>query len=85
MMNDTHCTGHVDYDLMKFEVWCRKGGMVNTDPQRRCYNGCNFSEEFRWGEWYTVCRYASLEDAADSVRTFKAINPGREYEIRNGG
>lgn len=29
----------------------RQGGMVNTDPQRRCYNGCNFSEEFQWGTW----------------------------------
>lgn len=24
---------------------------VNTDPQRRCYNGCHFSSELRWTEW----------------------------------
>lgn len=24
---------------------------VNTDPQRRCYNGAHFSSELRWTEW----------------------------------
>lgn len=24
---------------------------VNTDPQRRCYNGCHFSSELRWTAW----------------------------------
>lgn len=28
--------------------------MVNTDPQRRCYDGCNFSEELQWGAWDTI-------------------------------
>lgn len=29
----------------------RKQVLVNTDPQRRCYNGCNFSEELQWTSW----------------------------------
>lgn len=29
----------------------RKQILVNTDPQRRCYNGCNFSEELQWTGW----------------------------------
>lgn len=24
---------------------------VNTDPQRRCYNGAHAKSEFRWTEW----------------------------------
>lgn len=32
----------------------RRQVIVNTDPQRRCYNGCNFSEELRWTGWGVV-------------------------------
>jgi len=24
---------------------------VNTDPQRRCYNGCHAKSELQWTEW----------------------------------
>lgn len=29
----------------------RKRVLVNTDPQRRCYNGCHFSSELQWTDW----------------------------------
>jgi len=32
----------------------RRRTVVNTDPQRRCYNGCHFSSELRWTEWETL-------------------------------
>jgi hypothetical protein len=32
-------------------IECREQILVNTDSQRRCYNGCNFSEELRWTDW----------------------------------
>ena len=32
----------------------RKRILVNTDPQRRCYNGCHFSSELIWTEWETL-------------------------------
>ena len=25
--------------------------LVNTDPLRRCYDGCHYSSELRWTEW----------------------------------
>lgn len=28
--------------------------LVNTDPQRRCYDGCHYSSELRWDEWETL-------------------------------
>lgn len=34
---------------------------VNTDPQRRCYDGCNFSEEVNWTPWADVCPYTNRE------------------------
>ena len=32
-------------------IYKRKKTTVNTDPQRRCYNGCHFSSEDVWTEW----------------------------------
>jgi hypothetical protein len=34
---------------------------VNTDPQRRCYNGCHAKSELRWTEW-VVLEYELPED-----------------------
>ena len=67
---------------MKVEVWGRRPVTVNTDPQRRCYNGCNFSEETMWGPWRMLVPSASREDAADTIATLKRANPAHEYEIR---
>lgn len=67
---------------MKHEVWVRKRVVVNTDPQRRCYDGCNFSERIEWGPWELVAPYTDREVALDSAATFKKINPTRQYEVR---
>lgn len=67
---------------MKCELWFRKRITVNTDPQRRCYDGCNFSEREVWTEWGLIGPYATREDAESSAGTFKEINPTREYEVR---
>lgn len=36
---------------MKGTVYHRKLTLVNTDTQRRCYNGCHFSSELVWTNW----------------------------------
>jgi hypothetical protein len=64
------------------EVWVRQRITINTDPQRRCYDGCNFSERTEWGAWERVAPYATLEDARSAAATFKSINPKRQYEVR---
>lgn len=43
-------TGSVEADI-KYVLWAREKYLVNTDPQRRCYDGCYFSSEMRWSEW----------------------------------
>lgn len=68
---------------MAFELWVRRPMTVNTDPQRRCYNGVNFSEEEIWSDWSLVSPYYTSEASArSSAETFKEINPSREYEVR---
>lgn len=63
-------------------VYFRKPVTINTDPQRRCYNGCNFSEETTWMEWTLLGPYSSREIAQESIALFQRINPSRQYEIR---
>jgi hypothetical protein len=33
------------------EIHVRSQHLVNTDPQRRCYNGCHFSSKLQWSGW----------------------------------
>jgi hypothetical protein len=33
------------------DIYHRSQIEVNTDPQRRCYDGCHYSSEWRWTEW----------------------------------
>lgn len=58
----------------------RKRIEVNTDPQRRCYNGCHFSSEMVWTEWERLYKITK-EDGEASIQTYKTINPGREYKL----
>jgi hypothetical protein len=62
-------------------IWFRSKKLVNTDPQRRCYNGVNFSEEWVWSEWEHVMDCSSKEVAEDIASGFQAINPTREYRV----
>ena len=35
-------------------LYMRRRIEVNTDPQKRCYNGCHFSSELRWTDWESL-------------------------------
>lgn len=63
-------------------VQFRKKVTVNTDPQRRCYNGCHFSSIDVWTEWEDVCQYCDIKVAEDTIACFKSINPKRQYRIK---
>jgi hypothetical protein len=65
----------------KYKLEVRKQITINTDPQRRCYDGVNAREEWVWTAWNEVCTYTAEMDAQDSAATFKQINPGREYRV----
>ena len=63
-----------------YAIHTRKQVMVNTDPQRRCYDGCHISEELRWTDWNSFGRY-SKEDGESTIITFQSINPKHEYKL----
>lgn len=37
--------------MMRLQLEKRTRVLINTDPQRRCYNGCHARSEWRWGPW----------------------------------
>jgi len=56
--------------MSNIEVRC--GGLYNNDPQRRCYNGCHYSTEFRWSEW-EVLEY-DVKDVATRLEFWRDLN-----------
>lgn len=62
-------------------IWVRSKIRANTDPQRRCYNGTNFSENWEWSDWKYVMSCSSKDAAEEIAAGFQTINPMREYRI----
>lgn len=52
-----------------FVIKLRHQQLVNTDHQRRCYNGCHFSSELRWTPW-EVLELGVPEDRIDERLEF---------------
>ena len=58
---------------MTYELHIRRGTLVNTDPQRRCYWGAHASSHVDWEPWelwigdYT---FATLEKAEHAAKLF---------------
>lgn len=62
---------------MKYRIYGRRLTEVNTDPQRRCYNGCHFSSEWIWSDWYHLGTVKTEQEAIESVALWKEVNPRR--------
>lgn len=67
--------------MSEFSVMVRMKIALNTDPQRRCYNGCRFSEKTIWSEGERIVDAPTCEEAEESARTYKLINPNRQYKV----
>lgn len=64
----------------RYEIWWRRPTIINTDPQRRCYNRCNFSEKEEWTEWQCLYGLATLTEAEASIASYQAINRTWQYK-----
>lgn len=51
-------------------VQIRRGKLINTDPQRRCYNGCYFSSHIEWNDWEDWMDYPDINSAKKALRLF---------------
>ena len=54
---------------------------VNTDPQRRCYNGCHFKSELRWTPWETL-EFTTAIKAEARLRFWRELN---DYAVSQRG
>ena len=56
--------------------------VVNTDPQRRCYNGCNFSEELQWTDWEVLESEIPADKIEGRLKFWKELN---DYAVSQRG
>jgi hypothetical protein len=48
--------------------------LVNTDPQRRCYNGCHFSSELQWTPWVTFDSCVPADKVESQLKFWRELN-----------
>jgi hypothetical protein len=65
----------------RYTLYVRRQVEVNTDPQRRCYNGCHAKSELVWTDWQELCNPRTEQDGHESMQVFQSINPGRQYKL----
>jgi hypothetical protein len=44
---------------------------INTDPQRRCYDGVNFSETSYWDNWKNMVQWETEQQAQACAQAYK--------------
>jgi hypothetical protein len=60
----------------------RKRILVNTDPQRRCYDGCHFSSELQWTEWDDLESGLQDDRIEDRLEFWRGLN---DYAVEARG
>lgn len=67
---------------MAFVIVRRALQLINTDPQRRCYNGCHFSTALVWSEWGEFCGGLDIETAERRLKFWTELN---DYAVAQRG
>ena len=68
--------------MPQYTIMHRKRILINTDPQRRCYNGCHFSSELVWTAWEELDYAATLEKAEARLKFWTELN---DYAVSQRG
>ena len=63
-------------------ILVRKKTLVITDSQRRCYNGCFASYEYRWSEWEPLNLNVSADTVEDKLVFWRGLN---DYAVEARG
>lgn len=67
---------------MRLELRMRKLRLVNTDPQRRCYNGCHFSYDLIWTPWEVLDSNVKPEKVESTLVFWRELN---DYAVSQRG
>lgn len=63
-------------------IQIRRQKLINTDPQRRCYNGCHYKSELIWTEWADIDFNIAKEDVEKRLLFWRELN---DYAISQRG
>lgn len=66
---------------MQYKILKRSRILINTDPQRRCYNGAHFSSELVWSQWESLGT-ATKENAKERLKFWRELN---DYAVSQRG
>lgn len=67
---------------MRLQLEQRNRVLVNTDPQRRCYNGCHFSSKWQWTAWEWIEWNVNSSKMAERLTFWRSLN---DYSVSEGG
>ncbi len=60
--------------MKTYTIERRAQRLVNTDPQRRCYNGCHYKSELQWTPWERLVQGVSEETIDEKVAWWVELN-----------
>lgn len=58
---------------------------INTDPQRRCYNGCHFSSEWVWTKWSDLEMVRPETNEEERLEFWRGLSAYAEKERGKSG
>ena len=67
---------------MSRHIQMRSMYLVNTDPQRRCYNGCHAESKLRWTDWSTLEYRIPDDNIEERLKFWRDLNA---YAVKERG
>jgi hypothetical protein len=67
---------------MAFNIETRVTIVLNTDPQKRCYNGCFARTELVWSAWEVLNINVPPEEVEDKLKFWRELN---DYAVSQRG
>lgn len=64
------------------KIQSRERMVVNTDPQRRCYDGCHFSSEEIWSDWMDLETLRLGHEPESRLQFWRELN---DYAVQERG
>lgn len=68
--------------MKTFTIMKRNRMLINTDPQRRCYDGCHFSSELVWGDWELLQSNIPEDKIESRLKFWRELN---DYAVSQRG
>jgi hypothetical protein len=65
-----------------FTIRRRRQIEVNTDPQRRCYNGCHAKSEMQWTAWDDLNINVPVDRVDNKLKFWRELN---DYAVSQRG